>query len=170
MSASNPDGLITDAGRALRAQLLAGESVPGLFWFAFGNGSWVDKQNPDPEQQAATGLTSEYGRKIRTRYAYLQLDNVNGTISFKGNKYKEVTGPTPIVAFYGDLTESEAVGLSICEEALFGGTVVTSATPFALVVQVQSPGTLYWVRNRPEIIKTAEDTYSVLAIFDNSVA
>lgn len=170
MSAVNPDGIVTDAGRALRGQLLAGEALPGLMWFGFGNGSWVDKANPDVEVQSATGLTSEYGRKIRTRYAYLQLDNTLGTITFKGNKYKEVAGPTPIVIFYGELTEAEAAGLSICEEGLFGGVINTTASPFALAAQVQTPGILYWVRNRPEIIKTSEDTYSVHAIFDNSVA
>lgn len=170
MSAINPDGIVTDAGRALRAQLLAGEALPGLLWFGFGTGTWVDKQNPDPESQAQAILTAEFCRKVRTRYAYLQLDNVNGIYTFKGNLYKEVTGPTPIVALFGKLTETEAVGLSICEEGLFGGTVVTSASPFALAAQVQSPGILYYVKNRPEIIKSAEDEYETYAIFDNSVA
>jgi len=157
-------GLVTNGGRTLMARLLAGEDVGALAWFAIGRGDWADKQAPPSESVDATALADETARKRVERYAYLVPD-VAGSIVYNGVTYAETQTPTPIVAFYATLTESEAVGHQICEEGLFGGTVVTTASPYALPGEVSSPGVLYWVKHRPSATKGAADSITLRAIF-----
>lgn len=155
-------GLVTTAGKILRAQLLA-QSVT---WCALGIGNWADKENPPLETVGATELASEYGRKRIARVAYLELDDDLGTITWNDHLYKEVAGPTPITAFFTTFTEAEAIGVSITEIGLFGGNVITTTSPFALVANVVQKGTLYWVQHRPVFAKTGRDTYEHIGIFE----
>lgn len=158
-------GLVTNAGRAYKAQLLSGVDIPGLGWMGVGDATWGDKFIPPVETAGLTALGAEIGRKQIDRSAFLQEDAATGTILFQGKKYKEVAGPTPIVAFFAELTEAEAVGAQICQVGLFGGLVTTTASPYATAAQVVVPGTLYWVRNRAVYVKEANATYSLIAIF-----
>jgi hypothetical protein len=158
-------GLVTTAGKTLRAQMLAGDQLPGLSWIAVGQGTWGDKLNPPAETAEATALADEIARKQVSQILYLGED-VTGEIIFQGKTYIEIPGPGPIVAFVARFTESEIVGAQICEEGVFGDTVVTSASPLALPGEVSVPGVLYWIRNRPLVVKGANDTYEVMAIFE----
>lgn len=158
-------GIVTTAGRILRARLLSGESVEVPAWFAVGEGDWEDKTSPPSESPDATALAAEVARKHVSRVRYLTPD-AGGTILYDGTLYAETTTPTPIVAFIAALTENEANGASICEEALFGGTVTTSAFPYALAAEVSVPGILYWVKHRPIVIKGLADTHELVAVFE----
>ncbi len=167
------NGIVTDAGRAFKARLLAsdpslvvGGQIRGLLWYALGSGNWADLQSPPAEDPAQTGLRSELCRKLIARSAYLQQDDATGTITYKNRKYKEVTGPTAIVAYFASFLEDEANGFPIVEEAVFGGVVTTLASPFALADQVTVPGVCYWVRNRPIYSKGSADQYQVVPIFE----
>jgi hypothetical protein len=159
------NGVVTTAGKQLKARLLRNEPLPGLGWYAVGAGIWSDKDNPPNEDLAATGLTNEIARRQITRSAFLQAD-VLGTLSYNGLLYKEVAGPTAIVAYFADFTELEIPGAVICEEGIFGGQVDTTSTPFVLAAGVLAPGVLYWVRNRRQATKEARDTIGVVAIFE----
>src|SRR5262245_19371584 len=162
------NGIITTVGKILKIRWATGERpLGGLSWMAIGTGDgWPDPENPPPESATQTALASEVARKQVDRYAYLERDDLNGTISFQGRKYKEVPGPTQIVAFYATFTESEAVGTAIMEEALFGGNVVTTATPYARIDQVVDPGVCFWVKNRGLFVKGSQDTFQVIAIME----
>ena len=159
-------GLVTNAGRILRAQLLAGQDVGALSWCAIGSGNWGDIENPPLETTEATGLANEYGRKRIQRFAYLEQDDDDGVISWNGHFYAEVLDPTPITAFFTTFQEAEAVGANIAELGIFGGNVITASSPFALAANVVAPGVLYWIQHRPLFIKTVRDTYEVIAIFE----
>lgn len=159
-------GLITKAGLVWKAQTIAGEVAGGLTWIAIGTGNWADKLNPPLESTLATGLASEYGRKRISRVRSLELDEINGTIIWNGHKYKEALVPTAIKAYSATFTEQEAIGVGIAELGVFGGTVITTASPLALAAQVTQPGTLYWVQHRPIFVKTGFDTYEVTAFFE----
>ena len=159
-------GTITTVGTQLKARLLRGEQLGGLSWCAIGSGDWADKENPPAESANATALANEYGRRQINRSAFLQQDDGIGTIEWNNHLYKEVVGPTAIVAYFTTFQLTDAVGASICEIGLFGGQVVTTVSPFALASQTLSPGTLYWLSNEPQIIKTVRRTYEVIAIFE----
>lgn len=159
------NGLVVDTGRQFRARLLSGESLAGLSWMAIGDGDWTDKTAPPSEDKTQTGLKHELARKQIDRFAFLEQDDVLGDISFENHKYKEVAYPTDIIAFFATFNEDEASGMAIAEEGLFGGSISTSRTPYALAAQVQTPGILYWVRNRGAYNKGTRDTYQVIAIF-----
>lgn len=165
--------VITTAGRVLKARWAQSEITPvpftpvrGFSWIAIGDGTWSDKNNPPPADIAATALTHEVARKKIERAAWLELDNVNGTVFWKGNLYKEVAGPTTIVGLFATFTAEEAGGVQICEEGVFAGDVVTTASPYALAGEVVTPGTLYWVRNRPIATKSLGDTITAVAIWE----
>lgn len=157
---------VTTAGRILKAQWMQGLPVLGMSWVAIGDGSWVDKSNPPSVSVAATGLTHEIARKRIQRAAWLQLDNAIGTIWYAGNLYKEVVGPTPIVAMFAEFSAEEANNVQICEEGVFGGVVTTITAPYALAAEVIAPGTLYWVRNRPLYTKQAGDVFTAVVVFE----
>ena len=153
-------------GRILKAQWIIGLPVLGPTWIGIGDGDWADKSNPPPVSAAATGLTHELARKRVHRTAYLELDDTTGTLPFRNHLYKEVAGPTPIVALYADFGPDEAVGFQVCEEGIFAGTIETTASPYAVGAEVTLPGTLYWVRNRPVQTKISGDVYLAVAIFE----
>lgn len=157
---------VTISGRILKASWISGLPVLGVSWLAVGDGSWSDKSNPPPVSASATTLTHEVARKHIQRAAWLALDNTLGTIWWHGNLYKEVMAPTPIVGLFADFTPDEASGVQICEEGVFAGEVVTSATPYALAAEVSQPGTLYWVRNRAVYTKNPGDTFTAVAVFE----
>lgn len=161
------EGLVVKSGKTLRARLLAGEASLGLLWLAVGDGDWDDIEGPPPEDPDHTLLVHETARKHIDRIAYLELDNINGTIPFDGDLYKEVTGPTAILAVYAKLSEDEGPGLEIREEGLFAADTVTTANPYAdtLLGEVLVSGTMYWVRNRAIYTKGDTDVYSIIAIF-----
>lgn len=157
-------GLVVSAGRILKGQLLAGLVTGPLSWCGIGNGDWADKDNPPLESDGQTGLLGEIARKQVTRIRYL-VANTAGTITFNGVKYNETTTPGDIIAFITVFENEEIIGATITEQALFGGTIVTNTTPLALVADVVTPGTLYWVQNRPQFQKTNRDQYTVIGIF-----
>jgi hypothetical protein len=159
-------GLVTDAGRIYKARLLKGDDLPGLGWMAIGDATWGDKFTPPLETVDMVALSAEIGRKQVSKVAYLQVDAVLGTIPFKGTLYKEVPGPTKTIAFFAEFLENEGLNAQICQVGLFGGLVTTTSSPYATFAQVVVPGTLYWVRNRPVYVKSAGDTYFVIAIFE----
>jgi hypothetical protein len=163
MSTMNPYGIVTDSGRQARARHAKGEDIKGFGWIAIGLGDWPDKTVPPTEDNSITTLADETARKQIARFAFLELDNENGTILFNGNLYKEVAGPTNIILAETDFLESEANGANICEEGLFLDDAVVSAFPFAVGGEVSSPGTLVWVRNRALYIKGNTDTFTVSA-------
>jgi hypothetical protein len=160
-------GVVTDAGRALRAQLLAGVQNIGLLWLAVGSGdpAW-DLDGTPVEDPTQLVLLAETARKQINRVAYLALNDSTGTILFNGHLYEEVAGPTEIVALYANLAESEGPGLVIREEAVFAADAVTTDTPYSEGAETLSPGTMYWLRNRGIYTKGSDDTYSVIAIFE----
>lgn len=157
---------ITTAGRILKARWVMGEAVKGVSWIGIGDGTWSDKSNPPPVSIAATALTHEIARKHVQRTAWLELDNINGTVYWAGNRYREVVGPTPIAALFADFTPDECSGVQVCEEGVFAGEVVTSAAPFALAAEVTQSGTLYWVRNREIQTKGPGDTFTAVAVYE----
>jgi hypothetical protein len=167
------NGLVVNSGRALLARLLSNDptlvqsgQLLGARWYAIGTGDWVDKASPPAEGASQTALTVEYARRRISRSAFLEIDNVSGTIKYGDDLCKEVLTPTPLVAFFTSFIEGEATGVGICEEGIFGDVVTTLADPYALVEQVTSPGTLIWVRNRSIYTKQAQDTFSPIAIFE----
>lgn len=153
-------GRKVDDGRVL---LLLGLLAQGDLWFGIGEGDWADKTAPPPEPVAQTGLLAERARKRVTRHAWLARDDA-GSLLFNGHPYAEVTGPTPVIAFFGDFLEGEGTGIQICEEGLFGGGVQTSAVPFALASQVITPGRMLWLKNREIHTKNSTDTITLVAI------
>lgn len=157
---------ITTAGRILKAQWVGGDAVQGMTWIAIGDGTWADKANPPAVSLAATGLTHEVARKRVERTAWMELDNLLGTVFWKGNLYKEVAGPTTIRALFATFSPEQANGVQICEEGVFGGVITTTAFPYALAAEVTAVGTLYWVRNRPVYTKQLGDTFTAVAIFE----
>lgn len=167
------NGLVVDSGRALLARLMANDPtlvesglLLGARWYGIGTGSWSDKTTPPAENAAQTALTVEYARRRITRAAYLEIDNINGTISYNGDMYSETTDPTPIVAFFTTFLEGEATGVGICEEGVFAGPVATLTDPYALAADVTNPGVLLWARNRVIYTKQAQDQFSPIAIFE----
>ena len=157
---------VTLAGRILRGQWLRGDPVKGVSFIAVGSGDWVDKNNPPLVSVGASGLTNELARKQIQRAFYLEKDNVNGTIFWKENFYREVAFETTIIALEASFGPDEAVGFQICEEGVFAGNVTTIASPYALVAEVTSLGTLYWVRNRSVRTKEAGEVFTATAIFE----
>jgi hypothetical protein len=160
------NGLVTLAGRILRGQLVAGiPATLGLSWFAVGDGNAGWTTTPPNENEGATGLIHEVVRKRITRTAYL-VEDVAGAILYKADTWAETETPTPVMAFFTTLTGQELSGLTIIEEALFGGLVETSASPVAYAGQVQTPGVCYWVRNRAIYVPAAQDTFTAISIFE----
>jgi hypothetical protein len=157
------EGIIVKTGKTLRNRLLAGEPAGGLLWFAVGEGNWVNKDSPPAEDYNDTGLAAETARKRASRHSFLIRDD-NGPIMFRGHLWSETETPTDVIAFFCDFLESEIVGQRICEEGLFGGDVVTVATPLALPGDVISPGVLFWKRNRPQAVKGPRDAISLVAV------
>lgn len=165
------EGRNTTVGKQVRARLFYGEAINLQAWFAIGTGSWIDKQSPPAETGSETALTVEYARKKVTHRAYLQQDDALGTISWRGHLYKEVTGPTAIVGYFGSFVEDEVVGVQICEEAFFVGNVTTNPPTLTLAMsgEIVTPGDMLWLRNRPAATKAAQERYTSYFIDDSSL-
>lgn len=156
----------TDAGLILQAQWVKGMPVKGISWIAIGSGSWIDKTNPPPVSASATMLTNEVARRAISRTAYLERDDVSGVHWWQGHKYKEVAGPTKIIACFAEFGPDDLVDVPICEEGVFAGDVDTLTSPLALPGEVITPGTLWWVRNRPAHQKIRGEVFVAKAIFE----
>lgn len=177
--------LITDRGRAMMAQWLAGGlSGNGLTHLAIGDGdaTFTDPLSPPQPSRSQLALRHELARKKFYKRAYLLVDPTNqAPLVVDGVHYSEIPSGTNqysnLLGLFFVFTEAEANGFTIREYGIFGGGVqyrpgITSDYASGGVYhaannpsgQVWWPGILYEVRHIPDFVKLSDTRFEIVVV------
>lgn len=152
--------IFVDSAAAAVARALKTAGV----WVAWGNGDPDWDTTPVAEPSNATALVSELGRRQASTIDYVVPD-VGGTIVVPQGTFSVSSTPTDTVYVRCNFSNSEEVGESIREAAVFVGTTLQSGLPpgqdYFPPADVLSHGTMLLLERFAKIDRTIDFSVSL---------
>lgn len=147
-------------------------SNPEVFFGIGRTGAWTDEASPPTPAGTETTLDTPIGYKKASTYKLVVLDNTNGTIEYRGSKYREITSETAIaegctlIYLYTKINDTDLPLVQYRQVGIFTELVRTSGAAglsVLLPAQVQSVGILNAIDNR-KVTTRQTDQYEELSI------
>lgn len=146
--------ILTTSGRVALAEAI--KAMPIHVAWGPGNGAWT---TPLAEDNSATGLITELGRRIPDSVAFVVADP-SGSIEIPGEGFfSETLTPTNRLLVTTQFLYDDDPTAVIRQTAVFVGTEVVAGLPggqrYFTPAQLQSPGRLLQLQNLAPIIRSA---------------
>lgn len=164
---------MADQGHLVLAMSMFNEDFH-LAWGKTPNGydvsAWEAGMIPPVEDNTATQLLSEIGRRPTTYKAYV-VEDVNGSIIANGLKWAESVSPTRNIYFQFKFDAVDAEADVIRQIAMFHGTVLKGITPlgkgFLVLNDLDDAGKLFMVENIQPISRNSStrEIYEIVVTF-----
>lgn len=158
--------ILPQSGRVVIADSIIERPIH-LAW-GIGDGSWT---TPPPEDDAATALTAEVGRRTATEKAFVTPSPTGDIILPNGARFTRSATPTKWLYVRTQFDFADAESTTIREIALFVGTTVQVGLPsgqeYFTPDQIVSPGRLLHLENKEPMIRTItiRESFEIVVAF-----
>jgi hypothetical protein len=157
--------ILTKSGRVAIAEALAARPLH-VAWGS-GDGSWT---TPPSEDNEATSLISEIGRRVATVIGFVEPDD-GGSIILPTGTFEPSVTPTNCLYVRCEFAFADAPSSVIREVAVFAGTEIQVGLPpgqdYFVPSELDTPGRLLHLQNIAPIFRSPaiRETFEIVIIF-----
>lgn len=158
--------ILPQTGRAVIADSIINRPIH-LAW-GVGDGSWT---TPPAEDDAATALTAEVGRRLATEKSFVTPSPTGDIILPNGARFTRSATPTKWLYVRTQFDFADAENSVIREIGLFVGTTLQAGLPegqqYFTPAQIVSPGRMLHLENKEPITRTItiRESFEIVVAF-----